>query len=210
MRDFNHIKDRLEREIDEIMYEKKWTPKHAEALEELLMGLKCLEEMENGGGKEHLKKKMKKMKHKMPHSYNMDEEEDDDDDEEEEWKKMKKKAHKYGREWEPDDYAMAPRMRRNGGMRQNYNYMPTQYHYLPFPHDDADYMDDMDWGYGDYYMPPFRYERGGRGGRGQNQYNQYTYPRNQYEQGTNSNGSSNNGSGQSGNSANATGTTTPS
>lgn len=46
MRDYNHIRDRVEREIEEIMTEKKWTPKHAEALEELLMTLKCVEEIE--------------------------------------------------------------------------------------------------------------------------------------------------------------------
>lgn len=50
MRDYNHVRDRVEREIEEIMTEKHWTPKHAEALEELLATLKCIEEMEQGGG----------------------------------------------------------------------------------------------------------------------------------------------------------------
>ena len=52
MRDYNHIRSRVEREIEEIMMEKHWTPKHAEALEELLTTLKCIEEMEQGGGEE--------------------------------------------------------------------------------------------------------------------------------------------------------------
>ena len=29
MRDFSHVMDRVEREIEEIMGEKKWTPQHA-------------------------------------------------------------------------------------------------------------------------------------------------------------------------------------
>lgn len=46
MRDYTHIKDRLEREIEEILCEKRWTPQHAKALGELLMGVKCIEEIE--------------------------------------------------------------------------------------------------------------------------------------------------------------------
>ena len=46
MRDFSHVMDRVEREIEEIMGEKKWTPQHARALEELLMCEKCVKEIE--------------------------------------------------------------------------------------------------------------------------------------------------------------------
>lgn len=55
MRDFNHVMDRVEREIEEIMSEKKWTPKHAEALEELLACEKCIKEIEKYA---HAKKRM--------------------------------------------------------------------------------------------------------------------------------------------------------
>lgn len=55
MRDFNHIMDRVEREIEEIMGEKKWTPQHAQALEELLMCEKCVKEIEKMA---HAKKRM--------------------------------------------------------------------------------------------------------------------------------------------------------
>lgn len=168
MRDYNHIRDRVEREIDEIMTEKKWTPKHAEALEELLMTLKCIEEVEQNGG--HKKKKMKKMSH-----YNYYEDDEEEDEDEEEMKKHRKRPHEYQRNnYENDNYE---RRMRGMGKRP----IPMDYHYLPWPHDDADYMDDWDYGYGPpmNMMPPFRYGRG----RGQDQYNQYSYPRNQYEQG---------------------------
>ena len=46
MRNFNYVLDRVEREIEEIMGEKKWTPQHAKALEELLMCEKCVKEIE--------------------------------------------------------------------------------------------------------------------------------------------------------------------
>lgn len=55
MRNFDHVLDRVEREIEEIMGEKKWTPKHAEALEELLMCEKCVKEIEKLA---HAKKRM--------------------------------------------------------------------------------------------------------------------------------------------------------
>lgn len=199
MRDYNHIRDRVEREIDEIMTEKKWTPKHAEALEELLMTLKCIEEVEQNGG--HKKKKMKKMSH---YNYYEDDEEEDED-EEEEMKKQRKRPHEYQRNsYENDNYERGNYERRMRGMGKRP--IPMDYHYLPWPHDDADYMEDWDYGYGPpmNMMPPFRYGRG----RGQDQYNQYTYPRNQYEQGMGSQGHANNGPGQSGSSAENSGTNT--
>ena len=171
MRDYNHIRDRVEREIDEIMTEKKWTPKHAEALEELLMTLKCIEEVEQNGG--HKKKKMKKMSH-----YNYYEDDEEEDEDEEEMKKYRKRPHEYQRNnYENDNYERGNyerRMRGMGGRRP----VPMDYHYLPWPHDDADYMEDWDYPYG-YPMPPFRYGRG----RGQDQYNQYTNSGNQHNQG---------------------------
>lgn len=191
MRDYNHIRDRVEREIDEIMTEKKWTPKHAEALEELLMTLKCIEEVEQNGG--HKKKKMKKMSH-----YNYYEDDEEEDEDEEEMKKHRKRPHEYQRNnYENDNSERGNyerRMRGMGGRRP----IPMDYHYLPWPHDDADYMEDWDYGYGPpmNMMPPFRYGRG----RGQDQYNQYSYPRNQYEQGMGSQGHASNGAGQSGSS----------
>ena len=191
MRDYNHIRDRVEREIDEIMTEKKWTPKHAEALEELLMTLKCIEEVEQNGG--HKKKKMKKMSH-----YNYYEDDEEEDEDEEEMKKHRKRPHEYQRNnYENDNYERGNyerRMRGMGGRRP----IPMDYHYLPWPHDDADYMEDCDYGYGPpmNMMPPFRYGRG----RGQDQYNQYSYPRNQYEQGMGSQGHASNGAGQPGSS----------
>lgn len=199
MRDYNHIKDRVEREIEEIMSEKKWTPKHAEALEELLLTLKCVEEMEQMGGQESHKKKKKMMKKMM--NYNYYEDDEDDEDEEEEMKKRRQRQHqKYERNsYENDNYERGNyerRMRGMGGRRP----IPMDYHYLPWPHDDADYMEDWDYGYGPpmNMMPPFRYARGGRG---QNQYNQYQYQGNQYEQGMGSQGGSNSGSEQSGSSS---------
>lgn len=203
MRDYNHIKDRVEREIEEIMSEKKWTPKHAEALEELLLTLKCVEEMEQmGGGQEGHKKKKKMMKKMM--NYNYYEDDEDDEEDEEEMKKRRQRQHqKYERNsYENDNYEH--RMRGMGGRRP----IPMDYHYLPWPHDDADYMEDWDYGYGPpmNMMPPFRYARGGRG---QNQYNQYQYQGNQYEQGMGaSQGGSHNGSEQSGSSTQNSGSTT--
>lgn len=198
MRDYNHIRDRVEREIEEIMTEKKWTPKHAEALEELLMTLKCLEEIDSEGEKGHSKKKKKMMKKMM--NYNYYEDDDDDEEEEEEMKKRRQRQHyKYERNsYGNDNYERGNyerRMRGMGGQRQNYTYYepPMDYHYLPWPHDDRDYMEDLEYGYGPP-MPPFRYNRGGRG---ENQYNEYTYPRNQYEQGMGSHGNTTAGSGQS-------------
>ena len=203
MRDYNHIRDRVEREIDEIMTEKKWTPKHAEALEELLMTLKCIEEVEQNGG--HKKKKMKKMSH-----YNYYEDDEEEDEDEEEMKKHRKRPHEYQRNnYENDNYERGNYERRMRGMGKRP--IPMDYHYLPWPHDDADYMDDWDYGYGPpmNMIPPFRYGRG----RGQDQYNQYSYPRNQYEQGMGSQGHTNNGAGQSGssteNSVSNTGSQTP-
>lgn len=186
MRDYNHIRDRVEREIEELMTEKKWTPKHAEALEELLMTLKCLEEIEPENGH----KKKNKMKKKMYYNYE-DDEEDDEDEEEEKMRKRRQRQHQnYERNnYENDNYARDSRggrdnyerrMRGNGGSRQNYSYdPPMNYHYLPWPHDDRDYMEDWDYGFGPpmNMMPPFR------GGHWKNQYNQYSYPGNQYEQG---------------------------
>lgn len=55
MRDFSNVMDRVEREIEEIMGEKKWTPQHAQALEELLMCEKCVKEIEKMA---HAKKRM--------------------------------------------------------------------------------------------------------------------------------------------------------
>lgn len=55
MRNFNYVLDRVEREIEEIMGEKKWTPQHAKALEELLMCEKCVKEIEKLA---HAKKRM--------------------------------------------------------------------------------------------------------------------------------------------------------
>lgn len=55
MRDFSHVMDRVEREIEEIMGEKKWAPQHARALEELLMCEKCVKEIEKMA---HAKKRM--------------------------------------------------------------------------------------------------------------------------------------------------------
>lgn len=208
MRDYNHIRDRVEREIDEIMTEKKWTPKHAEALEELLLTLKCVEEMEQmGGGQEGHKKKKKMMKKMMNYNYYEDDE-DDEEDEEEEMKKRRQRQHqKYERNsYENDNYERGNyerRMRGMGGRRP----VPMDYHYLPWPHDDADYMEDWDYGYGPpmNMMPPFRYDRG----RGQDQYNQYSYPRNQYEQGMGSSQSgTHNGSEQQSSGAQNTGTNT--
>ena len=198
MRDYNHIRDRVEREIDEIMTEKKWTPKHAEALEELLMTLKCIEEVEQNGG--HKKKKIKKMSH-----YNYYEDDEEEDEDEEEMKKHRKRPHEYQRNnYENDNYERGNYERRMRGMGKRP--IPMDYHYLPWPHDDADYMEDWDYGYGPpmNMMPPFRYGRG----RGQDQYNQYSYPRNQYEQGMGSQGHANNGSGQSGSSTENSGTNT--
>ena len=170
MRDYSHIRDRVEREIDEIMTEKKWTPKHAEALEELLMTLKCIEEVEQNGG--HKKKKMKKMSH-----YNYYEDDEEEDEDEEEMKKYRKRPHEYQRNnYENDNYERGNYERRMRGMGRRP--IPMDYHYLPWPHDDADYMEDWDYPYG-YPMPPFRYGRG----RGQDQYNQYTNSGNQHNQG---------------------------
>ena len=55
MRNFDHVMDRVEREIEELMGEKKWTPQHAQALEELLTCEKCVKEIEKLA---HAKKRM--------------------------------------------------------------------------------------------------------------------------------------------------------
>ena len=45
MENLQHIKARIEREIEEVMGEKKWTPRHAEVIEELLSCEKCIKEI---------------------------------------------------------------------------------------------------------------------------------------------------------------------
>lgn len=49
MHDMKGLKDRVEREIQEIMGEKQWTSRHAEVLEELLNCEKCIKEIERYG-----------------------------------------------------------------------------------------------------------------------------------------------------------------
>lgn len=55
MENLQHIKSRIEREIEEVMGEKKWTPRHAEVIEELLSCEKCIKEIEKMA---HAKKRM--------------------------------------------------------------------------------------------------------------------------------------------------------
>ena len=55
MENLQEIKARIEREIEEVMGEKKWTPRHAEVIEELLSCEKCIKEIEKMA---HAKKRM--------------------------------------------------------------------------------------------------------------------------------------------------------
>lgn len=109
MRDFNHIMDRVEREIEEIMGEKKWTPQHAQALEELLMCEKCVKEIEKMA---HAKKRMMGLPAPT---------------EEEDEEMMRQPWHFNQYE---DNYARG---------RNNYTYrrpIPMDYHYPPFMEED--------------------------------------------------------------------------
>ena len=124
MRDFNHIMDRVEREIEEIMGEKKWTPQHAQALEELLMCEKCVKEIEKMA---HAKKRMMGLPAPT---------------EEEDEEMMQQPWHfeddDYGREnyTRNDNYVRG----RNNYERNNYTYrrpIPIRYHYPPFMEEDT-------------------------------------------------------------------------
>ena len=130
MRDFNHVMDRIEREIEEIMGEKKWTPKHAEALEELLACEKCIKEIEKYA---HHKKRMMGMPAPT---------------EEEDEEMMEKPWHfnMYGRgrgNYERNRYNY---YENDNYERNNYHYPPHKmppmdYHYSPYMEEDM--MDPM-------------------------------------------------------------------
>ena len=125
MENLQHIKARIEREIEEVMGEKKWTPRHAEVIEELLSCEKCIKEIEKLA---HAKKRMmglpapseeedEEMMEKpwhfgmyrrgpsgyRPYDYNMNRYEDDE-----------------------DEFTMP-----NRRMPMNYNYEGNDYHHDP-------------------------------------------------------------------------------
>lgn len=114
MRDFSNVMGRVEREIEEIMGEKKWTPQHARALEELLMCEKCVKEIEKMA---HAKKRMMGLPAPT-------EEEDEE---------MMRQPWHFNRY--EDNYARG----RNNYERNNYTYrrpIPMDYYYPPFMEED--------------------------------------------------------------------------
>ena len=123
MRDFSHVLDRVEREIEEIMGEKKWTPKHAEALEELLACEKCIKEIEKYA---HHKKRMMGLPAPT--------EEEDEEMMEKPWHFNMYERNNYargGNRYNRYNYGGDNYESRNRG--NNYNYMPPyQYHYPPY------------------------------------------------------------------------------
>ena len=121
MRDFSHVMDRVEREIEEIMGEKKWTPKHAEALEELLACEKCIKEIEKYA---HHKKRMMGLPAPT---------------EEEDEEMMEKPWHfnMYGR-------GRGSYERNRYNYYENDNYERNNYHYPPYK------MPPMDYHYSPY------------------------------------------------------------
>lgn len=135
MRDFSHVMDRVEREIEEIMGEKKWTPQHAQALEELLMCEKCVKEIEKMA---HAKKRMMGLPAPT--------EEEDEEMMRQPWhfnqyEDNYARGDNYGREnynrngYGGDNYARG----RNNYERNNYTYrrpIPMDYCYSPFMEED--------------------------------------------------------------------------
>ena len=123
MRNFDHVMDRVEREIEEIMGEKKWTPQHAKALEELLMCEKCVKEIEKLA---HAKKRMMGLPAPT--------EEEDEEMMEQPW------HFNYARR---GNYNRGGNYERSGNYtRDNYSYMPPMdYHYSPYMEEEM--MDPM-------------------------------------------------------------------
>lgn len=120
MENLQHIKARIEREIEEVMGEKKWTPRHAEVIEELLSCEKCIKEIEKMA---HAKKRMMGLPAPT-------EEEDEE---------MMEKPWHFGM-YNRNDYA------RNGG-RNNYNYRRGRNGYLPYNYDNYNNYEDDEYSY---------------------------------------------------------------
>lgn len=122
MENLQHIKARIESEIEEVMGEKKWTPRHAEVIEELLSCEKCIKEIEKMA---HAKKRM--MGLPAP-----SEEEDEE---------MMEKPWHFGM-YTQNDYA------REGNSRSrdssNYNYRRGPSGYRPYDYNMNRYEDDQD------------------------------------------------------------------
>lgn len=122
MENLQHIKARIEREIEEVMGEKKWTPRHAEVIEELLSCEKCIKEIEKMA---HAKKRM--MGLPAP-----SEEEDEE---------MMEKPWHFGM-YTQNDYARGGNNGRGGS--SNYGYRRGPSGYRPYDYNMNRYEDDED------------------------------------------------------------------
>lgn len=141
MRNFNYVLDRVEREIEEIMGEKKWTPQHAKALEELLMCEKCVKEIEKLA---HAKKRMMGLPAPT--------EEEDEEMMEKPWHWDHNFARGGGNRgggnyennnYERNNYSQDNYARGNYARGGNYGYMPPEmYHHYP-PYMEDEMMDPM-------------------------------------------------------------------
>lgn len=125
MRDFSHVMDRVEREIEEIMGEKKWTPKHAEALEELLACEKCIKEIEKYA---HHKKRM--MGIPAPT------EEEDEEMMEKPWHFNMYERGRSNYERNRYNYYENDNYERNNYHYPPYKMPPIDYHYSPYMEED--------------------------------------------------------------------------
>ena len=122
MENLQHVKARIEREIEEVMGEKKWTPRHAEVIEELLSCEKCIKEIEKMA---HAKKRM--MGLPAP-----SEEEDEE---------MMEKPWHFGM-YTQNDYARGGNGGRGGS--SNYSYRRGPSGYRPYDYNMNRYKDDED------------------------------------------------------------------
>lgn len=159
MRNFDHVLDRVEREIEEIMGEKKWTPNHAKALEELLMCEKCVKEIEKLA---HAKKRMLGLPAPT--------EEEDEEMMSQSWQFARGMGrggnYEYGGNYERGggnyedggNYERNNYARGNNRRNSNYGYMPPpkEYHHLP-PYMEEEMMDPIMR----HKMPPLPYMYGG-------------------------------------------------
>lgn len=200
MHDMNGLKDRVEREIQEIMGEKNWTPQHAEVLEELLSCEKCIKEIERfGKADSHYYPMREEQEHMPPMQYHREEKEYPYMRSSRPYMPIHVNYHKYPYE---DEYPyMPPYMMKKDMMKEPY---PSMYDY--------GYMPPMMYG-GDMMRRPYEYDydefargNGRRMGRGRRYYDddEDEQERKHYESGssggnTGSNASSGSNLGNSGN-----------